>query len=141
MKAASDILAHKTVKPTPNRILVLDALLRAMHPVSLVELETDIETMDRSSIFRTLTLFVSHDIVHTIEDGSGSMKYEVCSGEHHCSIADMHTHFYCEVCQETRCFEEMPVPEVKLPPGYAIHSVNYMVKGICPKCSGKRQEP
>ena len=137
MKDAEVILKCKDVKPTPNRILVLNALLDAAHPVSMGDLESAIETMDRSSIFRTLTLFVQHDIVRSIEDGSGSLKYEVCGGEQHCTIADMHPHFYCESCHETSCFEDIHIPEVALPSGYHVHSVNYMVKGLCPKCVRK----
>lgn len=137
MKQAADILAAKSVKSTPNRLLVLHALLRAGHPVSLTDLETDLETMDRSSIFRVLTLFGSHDIVHSIEDGSGSLKYEVCHGEHSCTVDDMHVHFYCESCQRTTCFEDIHIPQVPLPPGYHPRSVNYMVKGLCPTCSAK----
>lgn len=137
MKDATDILARKHVKPTPNRILVLDALLKADHPVSMAELDEIIETMDRSSIFRVLTLFGQHDVIHTIEDGSGSLKYEVCTSEDHCSVADMHVHFYCESCHETTCFEDIHIPPITLPDGFHTHAVNYMVKGLCPTCAAR----
>jgi len=134
MKSAG-ILTRKGVKPTPNRLLVLDALLRAASPMSLADLETDIDTMDRSSIFRTLAVFVSHDIAHSIDDGSGSVKYEVCHGEDHCSVDDMHVHFYCESCHRTVCFEDLHIPTVPLPEDYTPRSVTYLVKGICPACA------
>ncbi|MCM1041337.1 MAG: transcriptional repressor [Bacteroides sp.] len=137
MKDGKQILEHKHIKLTPNRILVLDALLKVEHPVSMIDLDAIIQTMDRSSIFRVLNLFHEHDIVHSIEDGSGILKYEVCSGEDHCSIADMHVHFYCESCHSTTCFEAQPIPMVKLPPDFTPHSVNYMIKGLCPACSRK----
>ncbi len=138
MKDAAEIMERKGVKPTSNRILVLNALLQAAHPVSLSELDAIIQTMDRSSIFRALGVFLGADIVHGIEDGSGSLKYEVCHAGEHCSIADMHVHFHCEECRTTFCFESLPVPGVSLPAGFAAHSVNYMVKGLCPKC-GRRK--
>ena len=34
--------------------------------------------MDKSSIFRTLTLFIEYDVVHTFEDGRGIVNYELC---------------------------------------------------------------
>ena len=71
-------LERKGVKPTANRILVLKALLSNSTPVSLSDLEDFIVTMDKSSIFRVLTLFLEHNVVHAMEDGSGSLKYEVC---------------------------------------------------------------
>ena len=94
-------LERKGVKPTANRILVLKALLGNSTPVSLSDLEDFIVTMDKSSIFRVLTLFLEHNVVHAMEDGSGSLKYEVCMSEGRCSLSDMHIHFYCEVCHRT----------------------------------------
>lgn len=128
-------LQNKGVKPTPNRILVLRELLQADRPQSLADLEFALETLDKSSIFRVLNLFVEHGIVHAIEDGSGSTKYETCKGEHECSPSDMHVHFFCESCRQTYCFESTHIPPVDLPDGFSAHTVNYMIKGICPACS------
>lgn len=131
-----DILTRKEVKPTSNRILVMRELIKASHPVSLADLEISLGfSMDKASIFRVLELFSEKDIIHVIEDGSRSLKYELChSGTHH-TIADQHVHFYCERCKETYCFEDMSVPLVNIPEGFSPHAINYMIKGICPKCS------
>lgn len=137
MNEAIEIMEQRNVKPTSNRILVLNALLKASAPVSLGDLEIIIETMDKSSIFRVLNLFLEHDIVHGIEDGSGSLKYEVCHGSDHCSIEDMHVHFFCVSCQKTFCFKQTQIPQVQLPENFIPHSINYMVKGLCPSCSAK----
>lgn len=131
-----DILTRKEVKPTSNRILVMRELIKASHPVSLADLEISLDfSMDKASIFRVLELFSEKDIIHVIEDGSRSLKYELChSGTHH-TIADQHVHFYCERCKETYCFEDVSVPLVNIPEGFSPHAINYMIKGICPKCS------
>lgn len=131
-----DILTRKEVKPTSNRILVMRELIKASHPVSLADLEISLGfSMDKASIFRVLELFSEKDIIHVIEDGSRSLKYELChSGTHH-TIADQHIHFYCERCKETYCFEDVSVPLVNIPEGFSPHAINYMIKGICPKCS------
>lgn len=131
-----DILTRKEVKPTSNRILVMRELIKASHPVSLADLEISLGfSMDKASIFRVLELFSEKDIIHVIEDGSRSLKYELChSGTHH-TISDQHVHFYCERCKETYCFENVSVPLVNIPEGFSPHAINYMVKGICPKCS------
>lgn len=131
-----DILTRKEVKPTSNRILVMRELIKASHPVSLADLEVLLGfSMDKASIFRVLELFSEKDIIHVIEDGSRSLKYELChSGTHH-TIADQHVHFYCERCKETYCFEDVSVPLVNIPEGFLPHTINYMIKGICPKCS------
>lgn len=127
-------LQSKGVKPTANRITVMRALMSASGPVSLAELEEILETLDKSSIFRVLTLFVRNHVVHAMEDGSGSMKYELCSGESECTLDDMHAHFYCEVCHRTYCLPEVHVSVVALPDGFEMDSINYMIKGRCAKC-------
>ncbi len=128
------LLVQKGVRPTANRLLVLRAIAERHAPVNLLELEDKLPTMDKSSIFRVLTTFRDHDVVHAIEDGSGSIKYELCCSTSHHSLEDMHVHFYCERCQKTVCFEEIGIPMVELPEGFDAHSINYMVKGICPRC-------
>lgn len=130
-----EILEQRGIKPTANRLLVLRTMCAMGHPVSLTELETVMETMDKSSIFRVLTLFASHHLVHAIEDGGGTMKYEICEGDGRCSLDDMHTHFYCETCHRTFCFKAIHIPEIELPEGFSMTSINYMVKGTCPECS------
>lgn len=105
--------------------------------LSLIELETLLGTVDRSTIFRTLNHFLAHHMVHDIEDGSGSLKYEVCPDEDTCTVDDMHTHFYCEVCHRTFCFPSIHIPVVDLPEGFRLHSINYMVKGVCRECAAR----
>ena len=37
--------------------------------------------------------------------------------------------------QVADCFESERVPLVNIPEGFYPHAINYMIKGICPKCS------
>lgn len=130
-----NILKAKGVKPTSNRILVLKELAKASNPVSLADLEEFMGfSMDKASIFRVLELFAEKDVVHVIEDGSRSLKYELCHSNDHHTISDQHVHFYCEQCKETYCFETVSVPVIDIPDGFHPHAINYMIKGICPKC-------
>lgn len=131
-----NILTDRGIKPTANRILVMKELMKASNPVNLADLEVLLEfSMDKASIFRVLELFAEKDVVHVIEDGSRSLKYELCHSENKHSIADQHAHFYCEHCKETYCIEAAIVPMIDIPDGFIPHSINYVIKGICPKCS------
>ena len=56
------------------------------------------------------------------------------NGEDECTLADMHTHFYCEACHRTFCLKDISAPIVDLPEGFLTYSVNYIIKGICPEC-------
>ena len=134
MENCIERLEKKGVRVTSIRILVLNALMNASGTMSLGDLESALETVDKSSIFRTLDLFVKKHVVHAIDDGSGSVKYEVCEGEDECTLADMHTHFYCESCHRTFCLKDISAPIVSLPQGFQANSINYIIKGICPEC-------
>ena len=134
MENCIERLEKKGVRVTSIRILVLNALMNASGTMSLGDLESVLETVDKSSIFRTLELFVKKHVVHAIDDGSGSVKYEVCEGEDECTLADMHTHFYCEACHRTFCLKDISAPIVSLPQGFQANSINYIIKGICPEC-------
>lgn len=130
-------LEERNIKPTANRILVCQALANANRPLSMADLEFKIVTLDKSTLSRSLNLFLSHDLVHAIEDGSGSMKYELCQGEHKHSLHDNHPHFHCTQCNQTFCLDEISVPTVDLPEGFVTHDINYVVKGTCPQCAKK----
>lgn len=135
------LLEQRGIKPTAVRLLVLAALERADCALSLTELEARMGTVDKSSIFRSLTLFLAHHLVHVVEDGTGMQKYALCSPdchcgeEHHAGLSDLHTHFRCERCHRTFCLRGLPVPSVPLPEGFTLTSANYVLVGICPECA------
>lgn len=132
-----NFLINKGVKPTANRLLVAKELMKSTHPINLAELETSLAPMDRASIFRVLELFSDKDIIHVIEDGSRSLKYELCHAKRHHSISDQHAHFYCEKCSKVYCLEDVKLPKIDLPEAYKVKSINFMFKGICPECDIK----
>ena len=134
----SQLLEAHGVKPTANRIVVVKALAAAERPMSLTELEYKILSIDKSGVFRALTLFREHHLVHVLEDGGDGVRYELChSHDEHQEDDDQHVHFYCEHCHRTFCLPATPIPPVSLPDGYLMQSINYMVKGLCPECRKK----
>lgn len=136
MDAESILISHN-VRPTTNRIIVMRALMMHDKLMSIKDFEEKIITLDRSSIFRTLRLFVKHHLIHEVEDGSGALKYELCRAEH-CTDHhdDLHPHFFCESCKRTVCLSDMPIPKVSFVDGSIVHSVNFVLKGICGECAG-----
>ena len=131
------LLEAHDIKPTANRLIVLRTLDGAGRPMSLTELENKILTIDKSGIFRTLSLFREQHLVHVIEDGGDGVRYELCHSHDDDVDDDLHVHFYCEQCHQTYCLDHIPVPGIDLPEGFIMSSVNYMVKGICPHCAYK----
>ena len=132
-------LESKGIRPTANRILVMKTLMGEQNPQSLSNLERKMVSMDKSSIFRTLTLFLEHDVVHAFEDGRGVLCYELCEEKGACDHHDGHIHFYCESCQRAFCMEDIHIPSFELPEGFYPHSISFVIKGECPDCRKKHQ--
>ena len=81
-----DKLDRRGIKPTAIRLLVIKAMMQAERAVSLLDLETLLDTVDKSTISRTIALFLSHHLIHSIDDGSGSLKYAVCDNSCNCVV-------------------------------------------------------
>lgn len=129
-------LEHRKIKPTAMRLVVLDFFRKQDHAISLKDLENGLESTDRVTLFRTLKTFEEHKIIHTIDDGSGSLKYAICNDSCECGYPqDIHVHFFCKVCNETQCLPKVKVPPMTLPQGFAPQEANVVVKGVCGKCT------
>lgn len=132
-----NILADAGISITSVRILVYKCLASAPNPLSLAEIEERLESVDKSSISRTLSKFKEKHLIHAFNDGSGSMKYEICHSSHVNSDYDLHVHFRCEKCGLTKCLDGVKIPVVELPEGYILQGLNYVVSGICADCNTK----
>lgn len=122
------------MRVTANRLVIARALASAGRPLSMTELETLVETIDKSGVFRTLQLFRESGLVHVLEDSGEGARYELCHshGEHD---DDLHVHFYCEKCRRTFCLDTVPVPSVSVPDGFSPRISSHLVRGLCPSCS------
>jgi Fur family ferric uptake transcriptional regulator len=129
-----ELLESHGIKPTANRIVVLKALADAERPMTLTDMEYAILSIDKSGVFRALTLFRSHHLVHTFDDGVGGTLYELCHSHNSHEDDDLHVHFFCERCHRTFCLDDIPLPVIPLPPGFFMTTATYTVKGICPHC-------
>ncbi|MCH5240462.1 MAG: transcriptional repressor [Muribaculaceae bacterium] len=128
-------LQQHGITPTPVRQLIFRCLEQAHRPLSLANLETLLETVDKSTISRTLAIFKEHHLIHSISDGSGSVKYELCHSEMSDHHDDTHVHFRCEKCDETICLPSLKIPELVLPEGFKQHEATFVITGICPLCN------
>lgn len=127
MDTVENILSGAGVNPTAMRILIFKQICSLGGAFSLSDVEDALETVDRSTIFRTLTLFLEKGLLHEIDDGSPSRKY----------CRSSHVHFTCTSCHRTVCLDEVKIPTLVIPEGYRVEEVNCVVKGLCPECSRK----
>lgn len=136
-KESCDIMGNAGIRPTSMRILVYEAVSGFENTFSLSDVEEALPDADKSSIFRAITVFSEHHLIHEVDDGTGSMKYCFCRNFGECTREEEHCHFYCVKCHKTYCLQDDAIPDINLPEGFVADEVSYVVKGVCPDCSGK----
>ena len=128
-------LQQAGIRPTALRLLVWREILAQFNDTfSLADMEEALPTVDRSTLFRTLTLFTDSHLLHEIDDGSGAQKYCVC----HCDDThhhEGHVHLTCRVCHRTYCLQNVKIPSVPIPAGFRLEEAEYVVKGVCSHCA------
>src|SRR5690554_7891070 len=135
MKALEQKLLDRDIKPTAVRLWIFKAMVEYPQAFSLSDLEAVLETVDKSTISRTITLFHNHLVIHGIDDASRSMKYSVCNDDCQCELNELHVHFNCTHCHKTYCLESVSIPPVQLPEKFLLENINFVMKGLCDKCS------
>lgn len=132
------ILEVHGIRVSPTRVLTIKALSSSESPLSAAEIEQKLDTVDRSSITRTLSLLCDARVIHPIPNASGSMKYELCDHfAHDRDLITEHAHFQCKVCGKTICMKDIVVPRIGFPKYYQIESVSLLATGICNDCKKK----
>lgn len=134
METCRIMMEERGIHPTAVRLLVLKAMLDTPQAVSIPDLEAMLDTVDKSTLFRTVILFLRNRLVHSIDDGTGAVKYSVCKSGCGCGPEELHVHFHCRRCGKTYCFEGLPIPAVDLPDGFRAASGNFVLKGTCDRC-------
>ncbi len=135
MQNTDDKLTSRNIKPTAMRELVLDILTEQKMAISLSDLEQKFHKSDKVTLYRTLKTFEEKKLIHSINDGSGAVKYALCKESCQCHPEDLHVHFFCLKCQHTFCLSDIPIPSISLPVNFSMENTNMVVKGICANCN------
>lgn len=134
MKENESKLENRNIKPTAMRELVLKVLSEQSAAISLADLEQKFDKADKVTLYRTLKTFEENKLIHSIDDGTGSVKYAMCQDNCQCNPKDLHVHFFCTKCQQTYCLKEIPIPQINLPSNFRLETSNMLVKGVCANC-------
>ena len=86
-----DKLSARGIKPTAMRLLILRTMMHTSQAVSLLDLVDMLETADKSTVSRTLSLFLSHHLVHSrrvcqLRHTYGQRRAEICSLQQHLHV-------------------------------------------------------
>jgi Fur family ferric uptake transcriptional regulator len=94
-RTSASRLAEASVRPTRQRLLVLETLAREPHDATAQEIYARLrrsgEPVGLATVYRTLALLSEHDVVDEFAHRPGETCYRVC-GEGH------HHHLVCARC-------------------------------------------
>lgn len=132
-KATEEAFLGTNIRPTTMRILIYEYMETVTAALSLAEIEKYFHKADKVTIYRTLQTFQEKGLVHKILDENVA-KYKLCDescgkDDHN----DRHLHFYCKMCKETTCRDEIILSKT-LEDNIQIDEIQILAKGICEKC-------
>lgn len=137
IKDISDTLLEKNIRPSHQRIKVMEFLLKnKIHPtVDYIynELHEEIPTLSKTTVYNTLNLFVDANLVKTISIEGNEARYDI--------VTEDHAHFKCLKCNKIYDFpidtDGIVSKELN---DFKISEMDVFFKGICAKCSNESKE-
>ena len=135
MKNEETILQQRNIKPTAMRLLVVEKLLKQQYAISHKELADQFENADNVTLFRTLKTFLEHKLIHTIDDGTGVVKYALCQSGCSCNPSELHTHFHCLQCKRTFFLTDAEIPKINILQNFKFECVNLALTRRCDRCN------
>lgn len=129
-----DILLEHDIKPSIQRVEILNYLLQAKNHPSVDTIYTELlqkmPTLSRTTIYNTLKLFAKNNIVNEIVIEGKETRYD--------AIYTPHGHFKCLKCDKIYDFEyDIDKIKMNILKNFEIHTIQFYIKGICKKCLEK----
>ncbi len=126
-----NILKEKQNRVTPERIAIFN-FLKTKHIFTYNDIMDNFENIWRSSVFRTLNLFLSLWIIRKIDLWDNIMSYELNDNEHH------HEHMKCNICNSIISFHSNDICKKIFEEAkklwFEIKSHSIWVVGTCKDC-------
>ena len=135
VKEISHFLSEKGIKPSYQRVKILERLLADKNHPTVNDIYTDlideIPSLSKTTVYNTLNIFVENDIVKS---------FSVDGNEARCDVnAHSHGHFICLSCKSIFDFE-VDNSDIKLDnlDGFEIIQSELTVRGICKHCASTK---
>lgn len=129
------ILKEAGIKPTSQRVLILDYLMNHPdHPSSeqiYQSLHSEVSVLSRATVYNTVNIFKEKGLIRVLDTGDEVAHYDI-------DLSD-HAHFQCRKC---RRIWNIGLPakaesSLVLPEGFKAEDLQVLVKGICRECREK----
>jgi Fur family ferric uptake transcriptional regulator len=132
---AAPMLAQAELKPTRQRIAIIDELAASEKPVTAQALHAQLSLGEHApglaTVYRTLQAMVQAGLARTFVAREGEQAYKLCEPEHH-------HHLICERCgvvvEIPSCEVESWASSVAVKRGFVVRSHQADVYGLCARC-------
>ena len=94
---------------------------------SVKELRSKLPHLDTVSVYRTVELLQTLDIIHPVLTNHGEVHYEKHEKNHH-------HHAVCDTCEKTTCISDCSLPKKKIKGFTRLHHT-LVFTGLCTNCS------
>jgi len=129
--STTEFLRERGIQPSQQRIRIYEALAATTaHPSADTlhrELQPEIPTLSRTTVYGTLELFVAKGIAQRLALTGSELRFD--------ANTSAHVHFRCRSCGAV---SDLPGISAPLPPpapaGYRVESAQFYAEGLCPRC-------
>ncbi len=122
---------------TPVRLHILEKFLYPQATVSAAEIREKMGlNCNKTTIYRTIDIFLEKGIIHRIADYEGTIRYGLTPfRQPESQRRQSHVHFKCLSCKATICLFQLLIEPPILPEGYVAQKTDMLVVGLCADCS------
>ncbi len=132
-----DLLNKNHLKRTGIREGIISVMLNSSRPLSEDEIKNSLLTeYDRTTFYRSFKILLEKKIIHKIIPDNFNVKYAL---DLSVSEKKEHAHFFCEICNEVICLENIHPENPVLPTGYSVNHTEIIFKGVCEFCKSKNK--
>jgi Fur family ferric uptake transcriptional regulator len=128
-------IRNTQARVTAPRVRVLAFLLGQTRSMTHHEIERQLgkkHPIDAVTLYRVLEWLVESELAHKVVGDDQVWRFSAGGKQH----AHEHAHFQCAKCATVTCFTDVKLPRnIPLPAGFQGQEVNFMIKGLCPRCS------
>lgn len=138
-RQAESLIRQTGTRLTRARTRVLAFLLGQRRPLTHHDIQARLpgEAIDGVTLYRVLDWLDANGLAHRIAGSDQVWRFSANAGASAGKADHEHAHFQCVRCDSVTCFTEIPMPRrVKLPAGFTSQDVDFLIKGLCPRCGG-----
>ena len=128
---AIDLLTAHHIRPSHQRVLILDTLMHTKSHPSAEALYSMVNSTNKgmpislATFYNTLGLLTDRGIIAEIGCSGSRRHYDACT--------EPHTHFVCTRCGRILDID-VPMENLPMPEGFQVDKVLINMTGICPDC-------